>query len=281
MNLDEWVELSSDERNTLRKKWCRLHDEGLSEGEAIYEIAEQAGDRFAAEYREHPQIYFVEGGGYELAGIHVMTALHRGELVEVIPDRYATFPVRQTPMETSKAHYTEEWQLVLSTLLGWSESKVLQWAKQYEDNLNGQHGLMFYHETSFYYIAPLLVPRDLQESDQSRHLASEIQAAIEHHGRRIQGNAYNWDDARVRIDAVVERFRREQESTPKEHCCPSMSRACITDCEDAVRVRFSSSVPCNTNYQLIGRAADEGPSFFYCPWCGTKLSTVRFSVPSS
>jgi hypothetical protein len=260
-----------------------LHADWRSDGDEIYDLVLQAATRFAGEYGSHPEIYFIEGGGIEEPSIGVMTALHTGELIEGIPDRYATFSVRQTPMETNKTYYVQVWQVVLSTLLGWSRSEVVQWAGQHEDGLNGQHGLMFYHEAPCHYIAPLLIPQDLQDADGLDNVASEIQAAIEDHGREpIRVKDYNWDNARARLEAVVERFRREQKDPAIQHCCPTMSNACKPDCDWAVRVQFSDAVPLNTKYQLIGRAeADEGPCIFHCPWCGTNLSTIRFSVPVS
>lgn len=283
MNLAEWVGLCANERNALRKKWCQLHGEGYSEGDEMFALVTEAAAQFAAKYGQHPQIYFVEGYGIEEPRIGVMTSLHTGEVVEDIPSLYATFQVHQWPMETNKAYYLQVWQLVLSTLLGWSEAKVFQWAQQYEDDLNGQHGSMFYHESPCYYVSFLLIPQDLRDAERQGHLASEIQAAIEDQGREpVRINDYNWDNARARIDAAVARFRQEQQSQPIKHCCPTMSATCQSGCDWPVRVRFSSAIPLNTKYQLLGRAeTDEGPCIFHCPWCGTKLSTVSFSVPTS
>lgn len=280
MTLDNWVRLSPDERNELRRKWHCSGAEGMSAGDEMFELVQEAAARFKVEYGGHPKIYCVEG--YNSA-VGVTTALHDGELIEDLPSLYAAIPVAQTPVESNKTYYLQVWAGALSEFLGWSPPEIEQWASQHEQGLNGQHGWLFYHEPPCWYITPLLIPQDLRGARHARRLECEIQAAI---GGYAWGSAgmkdYDWNSARARLAAVIERFRREEENAGTGHCCPAMSDACRTACDCPVRVRLTGVTSLNTRYQLMGRTeVDEGAMIFYCPWCGTRLSTVPFSVPIS
>lgn len=65
------------------------------------------------------------------------------------------------PIQTMKAEYIVLWMKTLEVMLHWSKDRVLAWAKQYQQGLDG-HDLWFYHEDPLHYIIPLLIPDQLK-----------------------------------------------------------------------------------------------------------------------
>lgn len=219
MDLDTWIALTPAERNVRRLEWTR---EGLSHDELYWHtLLEAASQRFEREFSDHPLIYAVhcwhwDGRPHQPTWyrtffeptICVCTALFPPQRIEELPDRYATFPIVQEQMEENKQTTIDIWKHLLSELLSWPESKVIDWAKQYEDGLTGRDA-WFYHETACYYVAPLLIPEKVRARLQDRgtafiHLGAEVQSAIE-----IDGKAplfipdYDWDAARQRIHTIL------------------------------------------------------------------------------
>jgi len=62
--------------------------------------------------------------------------------------------VEQTDM---KRVYLNSWTKAFATFLGWSQEKVMEWARQYEQELTNPD-CFFYHETAMYYVVPFLIP---------------------------------------------------------------------------------------------------------------------------
>lgn len=61
-----------------------------------------------------------------------------------------------------KPMYLWFWQRVLREMLGWSEARVHEWAKQFEAGLNVEDP-QFYEELPTYYLVDLLTPNSLQD----------------------------------------------------------------------------------------------------------------------
>jgi hypothetical protein len=63
------------------------------------------------------------------------------------------------------------WANILGETLGWSHSDVLEWARQYEDDLEGRGNPFFFHEGPAFDITLLLIPERLKRSLPRYHLA--------------------------------------------------------------------------------------------------------------
>jgi len=85
-------------------------------------------------------------------------------------------------------YYIKHWKVVLSKLLGWSDDKVLEWAKQFEAEV-GDVNSLFYHQGPIYYLVPLFVPRRAYDSlspRDLRKLQEELEFAIMRNPKTIK-----------------------------------------------------------------------------------------------
>ena len=143
MTLEEWDALEPGERNRERRTWPR--DRGYWR-----DLLHEATGRLKREFGEHPLINHIDHSEWHSAryepAILVVTALWSPQRIEELPDRYHTFAVSQEPVLDNKDYYLRTWNLVLGELLGWSELRVGEWARQnHEDGLDGKESF-FYHE---------------------------------------------------------------------------------------------------------------------------------------
>lgn len=69
------------------------------------------------------------------------------------------------------------WRFWLTHLLDWSEAQVLEYAEKFRDGILNENSL-HYHEHSEYWIAPLLVPREIVEA-QLPFVVTRVSWAIE------------------------------------------------------------------------------------------------------
>src|SRR5262245_218820 len=144
MTLKDWVSLTPEERNRLRREWPRS-------GGYWPSLLQEACRRFRKDYGSHPLINAIHTSAWHAASyepsILVTTARFSPQVIEELPDRYLTFRVVQHQIEDNKQTYLKTWTLVLGQVLGWSEREVREWAKEnHEDGLDGKDGGMFYHE---------------------------------------------------------------------------------------------------------------------------------------
>ena len=112
--------------------------------------------------------------------------------------------------KANKASYLTDWKDLLALMLGWSEERVLAWARQYEDGLDGRDGGMFYNDAPVHYIAPLLVPPGIRQNLnglQELQLCWRIQEAIEN------GNSFclcdpnhDWEAAKDRVEKILNEY---------------------------------------------------------------------------
>ena len=112
--------------------------------------------------------------------------------------------------KANKASDLSGWKHVLALMLGWSEERVVAWARQYEDGLDGRDDGLFYHETAIYYIVPLLVPAGIrQQLDglQEIEFCGRIQQTIEN------GNSFclcdpnhDWEAAKDRVEKILNEY---------------------------------------------------------------------------
>ena len=56
-----------------------------------------------------------------------------------------------------KEYYLNYWKVCLNKLLGWSEEQILEWARQFDEEMN-DYLSMFYHDDPVDYTVPLFVP---------------------------------------------------------------------------------------------------------------------------
>jgi hypothetical protein len=213
LTLDEWVALSSEQRNEYRRRWIPT-DDPMDQVNDWEPLLSEAVNRFRRQYGNHPLINRVgcAGSWYGTLGISVITAHFPPLVIEELPDRFMTFPVDQQPIGLSKQITLRIWTLVLNQLLGWSEERVRTWARErYEDALDDKDGGFFYHEDAYYYILPLLVPsrlrQDLNARDLSKLQHDKIKPAITHFGSYpLWLSPYDWDAARARINAILSEY---------------------------------------------------------------------------
>ena len=105
--------------------------------------------------------------------------------------------------------YLRYWTVALGYLLGWSQERVVEWAKQREALLNDESS-MLYHEFPTYLVTSLLVPPAVKErlvGTSLMDLYRRIEAAIalnEYSDEAFQ--RYDWDAAVRRIDAILDEF---------------------------------------------------------------------------
>jgi hypothetical protein len=205
MTLDEWVGLSASERNALRRDWSR--DEG-----SWLELLHEACARFEAEYGGHRLINAIGGSAWQAPiyepSIWVTTALFSPQLIEELPDRYLMFRVVQHQIDDNKQAYLRTWTLVLGQPLGWSEKRVLAWARKYhEHGLDGRDRGWFYHEDEYYCILDFLVPTSVRKKLSFKELAKlegRLKTAIAQHGSSpLWLSPYDWDAARERINTIL------------------------------------------------------------------------------
>jgi len=233
MNLDEWLELTSEQRNEIRSKWRYEWDKWSH-------LLFQAEDRFTAEYGNHPKIGLISAA-YLARGkdsavdqdivttepkISVTTTLRLPEMIEELPSRFAHFTVEQHPFADTIDFYIEVWSSILKNLLHWSEIQIKDWVdKNYADNLAVKK-IIFTHEppcsyiTSILcsYITPVLLSKSkiglnnllkLREASQEidRILKAEFQFS-----RPIE--EINWPALRTDINKILREFG---ESLPNNH----------------------------------------------------------------
>jgi hypothetical protein len=215
-SLDQWVALTPDERNRLRREWSGydeyfLNQDWMREEGYWVHLLHEATERFKAEYGAHPLVNHVShsagltaGMPYE-PGILVTTALSTLQRVEELPDRYLTFAVYQEPIADTRRYYVRTWELVLGHFLGWTEQRVRDWAREeWGDELDGKNGGLFYHWSETHYVARLLIPAGAaDELDAMARL--RLGDAIEHAlGRPLSEHPYDWAAARERVRQAID-----------------------------------------------------------------------------
>lgn len=201
MTLDEWIALTPDERNVHRADWGR-HD-SIEHGEPLWgDLLREATRRFNKEFGEHPLINRIEDSAS--ISIHVTTALYPPQLIEEIPDRYCYFRVEQEPINASRDYYIRYWMILFAELLGWSDDQSRDWALQWDDDLNGRNGGLFYHEGVYHYVLdPILFHSGVRHRPSNslfRKLESAIQASA---STPIWLSPVDWDAVRARVNSVL------------------------------------------------------------------------------
>jgi hypothetical protein len=110
----------------------------------------------------------------------------------------------------NKAEYLQAWSRVLAIMLGWSEDRVMQWARLYGRLLDGGDEGLFYHETPIYYVAPLLLPETLKrrlDGLQQIQLCGRIQSAIQQGDSFCDLNPdHDWHAAKERVEKILSAY---------------------------------------------------------------------------
>lgn len=205
MTLDEWIELSPDDRNAHRWRWER-------DGGDWMELISEARARFDSLFRSHPLINRISEGGWPAAGnepcILVTTALYAPQLIEDLPDRFCTFHVVQEQVLDNRDYYLRYWTLLFNELLGWSEDQTREWALKWDDDLNGRIDSMIYHEAPHYYALPLVIraslPTGVTETYPEMPLYMGVLRAIHTHvSEPIWLSPHDWNSARERVNEFL------------------------------------------------------------------------------
>jgi hypothetical protein len=104
-----------------------------------------------------------------------------------------------------REHYVRTWQLVLTHLAGWSDRQIREWVQHWEPQLNDVNSTM-YHELPVYYVAGCVIPSDLNpQTCIYWPLVSKVMRAI---GNPPVDGIYDWDTAKVRVQAAIDEARR-------------------------------------------------------------------------
>jgi hypothetical protein len=225
MNLDEWLELTSEQRNEIRSKWRYEWDKWSH-------LLFEAVDRFTSKYGNHPQIGLISAAylarGKDCAAsqdivitepkISVTTTLRLPEMIEELPSRFAHFTVEQKPFADTRDFYIEVWSSILKNLLHWSDIQIKDWMdKNHADNLAGK-GIMFTHLPPCSYIASVFLPKskiglhNLLKFRKARQEIERILIAEFQFFRPIE--EINWSALRTDIDKILREFG---ESLPNNH----------------------------------------------------------------
>jgi hypothetical protein len=205
MTLDEWIALSPQDRNARRRAWDREAGEWV-------DLLTAAHARFDAEFRSHPLINRI-GRSSWFAPAHepsiiVTTALHAPQLIEELPDRFDTFRVLQEPILDSRDDYLRYWILLFDELLGWTEAQTREWARRWDDELNGRTGLMFYHDHPYEYALPAVMKASLPSGQSEEAVPLKlylklVDAIRSHASEPIWLSPYDWNAARERVNEVL------------------------------------------------------------------------------
>lgn len=207
MKLDEWLNLSPEQRDIFRQKW--------KEGQCDwYNIVCEAIESFKKKYEGIHEISSIDpASGYGRIPevvlepcIQVTTSLKGNQFIKELPSEYAYFKVVQEPFGDTAEAYLREWILILGNLLRWPEEKVVSWAEKYHsDDLKGKNG-WFDHDFASHYVAHLLVPEEklnrLIEVERSKFLG-KIERAIRNFGQNLLDPSYDWAEARKRVNAIL------------------------------------------------------------------------------
>jgi hypothetical protein len=205
MTLDDWIELSPDDRNVRRRRWERDRGEWMA-------LLSQARARFEAEFRTHPLINHIGESVWQSSreepSILVATALYSPQRIEELPDRFCTFRVVQDQVLDRRDFYLRYWTLLFGELLGWPEARTHEWATRWDDELNERRSSLFYHEDPYYYAIPVVIRESLPTAQSHAHLSmamdADVRRAIRSHGSDpIWLSPYDWEAARERVNVVL------------------------------------------------------------------------------
>lgn len=201
MTLDDWIALTSHERNVHRADWGR-HD-SIEHGEPPWgDMLREATRRFKRQFGEHPLINRINDSA--AISIHVTTALYPPQLIEEIPARYCYFVVEQEPINASRDYYIRYWAILFDELLGWSDVQSRDWALRWDDDLNGRNGGLFYHEDVYYYVLDPILFHSGVRHQPPNSLFRELESAIQVNASTpIWLSPVDWDAVRARVNSVL------------------------------------------------------------------------------
>lgn len=233
MNLDEWIELTSEQRNEIRSKWRYEWDKWSH-------LLFQATERFTLEYGNHPKISLISSSrlacGKNQATsknivisepkISVTTTLRSPEVIEELPSRFAHFTVEQEPFADTRDFYIEVWSSILKNLLHWSDIQIKDWVdNNHPDNLAAKE-IIYAHLPPCSYITPVLcsyiTPVLLSKSKIGLNNLLKLREARQEIDRILTAEfqcyrpieEINWPALRTDINKVLKEFG---ESLPNNH----------------------------------------------------------------
>ncbi len=208
MNLDEWLDLSPEQRDVIRQEWKQSRNDW-------YDLICEAIESFKKKYEGIKEISRIDpASGYGHVPdvvmepcIHVTTTLRGNQLIKELPSEYAFFKVVQEPFGDTGEAYLREWVLILGNLLGWPEEKVISWAeKHHSEDLKGEN-VLFDHEFPCHYVVHLLILEEklilLDGSKRIKFLA-KIESAIKNSSQGFMNTDYDWPETRKRVNEVLE-----------------------------------------------------------------------------
>jgi len=225
MNLDEWLKLTSEQRNEIRSKWRYEWDKWSH-------LLFQAEERFTSEYGNHPKISLISPSRLACGKnpgtsknivisepkISVTTTLRSPEMIEELPSRFAHFIVEQRPFADTRDFYIEVWSSILKNLLHWSDIQIKDWIdKNHADNLTGK-GIIFTNLPPCSYVASVFLPKSkigLHNLLKFREAHQEIERILLTEFQPFRPiEQINWSALRTDINKILREFG---ESLPNNH----------------------------------------------------------------
>ncbi|MFA7485541.1 MAG: hypothetical protein WCZ89_05910 [Phycisphaerae bacterium] len=213
ITLDEWIRLSSEQRDEIKEKWkenwnewCYLLDEAIESFKDKYGEIQEISDVNPAYGCESVTPSYAVSRLTTEPWISVTTSLKENEFIKELPPEYAHFKVVQEPFGSIGRKYLKEWVIALKNLLGWSEEKTISWAEEHHsDDLAGENE-WFDHEFPCHYITELLVPKDkliLLGGLERVKFLEKIEVAIYAHNPSPLSENYDWVATRKRVNDVL------------------------------------------------------------------------------
>lgn len=223
MKLDHWVSLTEEQRNKLRRKTMDC-SKGLDE---VAEALREAADRFREEFGDEPRVTHV---GYGRFCIVVKTHLYADQLIESLPAKYCELPVQQFPFLDLRDYCLRTFEEFTGRLLGWTKEQAHEWAySKFRDDLELGIGLL-YHDKPYRALSLLLTPVELRNvkdwyetwppplsPTQNLPLWSRVARILHQSGSDpFWLSPYDWDGAKAKIDAAIERCRKKVSKEEQE-----------------------------------------------------------------
>ena len=108
----------------------------------------------------------------------------------------------------SKDEYLKVWQAVLGEWLGWPQHRIDGFASRWLADMRDEHSL-FYQNLPLWYITPLLIQPGVRERlcpATVREIEKDLEQAIMNHDPGYSQEGYDWEPARLRAVAVLQRY---------------------------------------------------------------------------
>jgi hypothetical protein len=212
MTYEDWKKLSSREQAEYKRQWMGLP---LSNAKPLDELADNAAKDLAESLKSDTRIKAVIARRNDRnEPIIILTTVKDCRGVD-LPNEFSGFRV-VCFNQLEKTKYLKVWSTIFSQVLGWSSAQTLQWAKMWEDGLDGVTG-PFYHRPPTYYAARAIVAHvvgDKLQGTRRIDLWKDIEKAL---SQQQQANfedanpaaASHWQSVKDEISVILAPYRQE------------------------------------------------------------------------